>query len=259
MKWKFREIHPNEVETELTQRDQFNNDDVDLADALVRETIQNSLDAAEDPNGKVNVRFTLVDKSQGLDGNWVKKLFEGLFPHFDQTDVSHSSIDFENPSILTIEDFGTTGLTGEFECKDEGNFCDFWRRHGKSHKQGTRGGRWGLGKLVYSNSSDLRTFFGLTIRSDDKKELLMGQSVLMTHKLNGKEYAPHAFYAEERNDFFQLPVTDPQLTSEFKQNISLNRFDKPGLSIMIPFPTEEINVGSIMEVAITSQIAKLRS
>ena len=250
MKWKFREIHPNEVETELTQRDQFHNDDVDLADALVRETIQNSLDASEDSNANVHVRFTLIDKNQGLDKEWVKGLFEGLFPHFDKTEVPYDSVDFENPSILTIEDFGTTGLTGAFASKDKGNFSDFWRRHGRSHKKGSRGGRWGLGKLVYSNSSELRTFFGLTIRNDDKKELLMGQSVLMTHNLNGKEYAPHAFFSEEKDDLFQVPVTDLQVTANFKNNMKLKRFDQPGLSIMIPFPAEELNAGSIMEVAI---------
>ena len=45
MEWYFRDISDDPSEKELTQQDQFNNDEVALAEALVRETIQNSTDA----------------------------------------------------------------------------------------------------------------------------------------------------------------------------------------------------------------------
>ena len=45
MELTFREIRPDEVEKEVTQRDQFNSDEVELIEALVREAHQNSLDA----------------------------------------------------------------------------------------------------------------------------------------------------------------------------------------------------------------------
>ncbi len=41
----FREVRPDEVEQELTQKDQFNTDRVPLAATLVRELLQNSTDA----------------------------------------------------------------------------------------------------------------------------------------------------------------------------------------------------------------------
>ena len=44
MKWHFFPQPLNLVETEVTQRDQFRNDDLDLADTIVRESVQNSLD-----------------------------------------------------------------------------------------------------------------------------------------------------------------------------------------------------------------------
>lgn len=43
MKWHFTPYPADLVETEVTQRDQFNNDDVDLAETIVREAAQNSL------------------------------------------------------------------------------------------------------------------------------------------------------------------------------------------------------------------------
>ena len=45
MELRFRHIRPDEVEQELTQKDQFNTDSVPLAATLIRESIQNSTDA----------------------------------------------------------------------------------------------------------------------------------------------------------------------------------------------------------------------
>ena len=46
MFWHFSPLLADQVETEITQRDQFNNDDVDISETIIREAIQNSLDAA---------------------------------------------------------------------------------------------------------------------------------------------------------------------------------------------------------------------
>jgi hypothetical protein len=58
VEWYFRDISDDPSEKELTQQDQFNNDEVALAEALVRETIQNSTDAGVNDN-HVRVRFAL--------------------------------------------------------------------------------------------------------------------------------------------------------------------------------------------------------
>ena len=57
MQLSFRRLGDGEMDRPPTQRDQFNNDDVELVDALVRESLQNSLDAAAEE--KVRVRFSL--------------------------------------------------------------------------------------------------------------------------------------------------------------------------------------------------------
>jgi hypothetical protein len=44
---------------------------------------------------------------------------------------------------MVIEDFETTGLKGAIDRKDDGQFCGFWRRFGRSNKKGSSGGDGG--------------------------------------------------------------------------------------------------------------------
>lgn len=59
MHWYFRDISDDPSEKELTQQDQFNNDEVALAEAIVRETIQSSMDAQAGGNSPVRGRFAI--------------------------------------------------------------------------------------------------------------------------------------------------------------------------------------------------------
>ena len=76
MKWHFVPQPQNLVETEVTQRDQFRNDEVDLSDTIVREAVQNSLDAAIGDN-QVRVNFRWVNGSSGLHNGYLQELFDG--------------------------------------------------------------------------------------------------------------------------------------------------------------------------------------
>lgn len=255
MKWFFSPLPGDQVETEITQRDQFNNDDVDISETIVRETIQNSLDAAVDEDQTVHVTFRWLDKSNGLSSPYVKGLFEGQLKHAKKAGLDIDSVDFKNPRALVIEDYGTTGLTGEVTSKDDGNFSDFWRRHGKSHKTGKSIGRWGLGKLVYSVTSEIGAFFGVTRRIGDESVFLMGQTVLNLRNVDGKRYPPHAFFAdvENKEDYdtrFTVPIKDDDFVNKFLEQFGINRREDPGLSIIIPFPNREFDIKTMITVAI---------
>jgi hypothetical protein len=198
------------VEHGLTQRDQFNNDDVDLAEALVREVIQNSTDAAAG-TVPVKVRFAIRELGHPEAAS-LRGLFDGLRPHLAACRIDPASLDHERARVLVIEDFGTKGLTA----RDKNNFDRFWRQHGISGKGGKSGGRWGLGKLVFSSSSLARAFFGLTLRAGDVTPLLMGQAVLSNHELHGRRHPAHGFWFGERaSDTLQLPVTAAATISTF--------------------------------------------
>jgi len=243
--WEFEELPASLVEQELTQRDQFNNDDVELAEALVREVIQNSTDAPSGA-GPVRVRFAILDVS-GENAVRLAGLFGALRPHLRACEIDDTALDRQGARLLLVEDFSTKGLTGNPAALDNDNFHNFWRRHGKSGKGGKYGGRWGLGRLVYSTSSQIRAFFGLTIRADDPSPLLMGQAVLSNHMLQGKRHPAHGFWFGSRgNDRLQLPVTDAATVEELRKLFGVMRTDQTGLSLIVPYPNPDITEQTII-------------
>lgn len=240
--WSFNRADPSDVEIEITQRDQFNNDDVGLNDALVREVIQNSLDAHKGDK-PVRVCFDIQELSS-LGEHVVEMLQENIRPL--EPDFKACKIplpDHSNVRVLTIEDFNTEGLTGSVDKKNHRqNFTNFWRVVGKSRKKGQHGGRWGLGKLVFSSSSQVRVFFGITRRSGDVTPVAMGQVLLEHHKAEGEHRRPHGFWHDGRaKDNIQRPTVDDK-DLEFLETISnTRRRVKTGLSIIIPYIHDSIN------------------
>ena len=177
MKWLFRRIPADEVERDITQRGQFDTDDTRLQATLIRESHQNSLDARpEGSTGPVRTRIRFFEPTN--DEQYFEELFAGLPGHLSASGIAIDGIDFKKPTFLLIEDFGTTGLTGEWNKKDKKAFSDFWRREGRSHKGGTSNGRWGLGKLVFSSASRIRTFFGLQLARQSGPPVANGEAVL---------------------------------------------------------------------------------
>lgn len=250
--WKFNASDPSDVEVELTQKDQFDNDEVDLRHALVREAIQNSGDAPAG-DGPVKVRFGFSEIA-GDDLDRFAAHYSGLKTHLEACEIDAAVLDAGHMRTLVIEDFNTRGLTGAPDALDDGNFHNFWRRHGKSKKSGKAGGRWGLGKLVYPASSRIRSFYGLTVRKDDPGPLLMGQSVLANHSTgDGLLYKPHGFwYSGNHSDGLglQLPVTEPGEIEQFRQALGITRTDQTGLSIAVPFVLDEITDAVLVEAVL---------
>lgn len=247
--WEFEVVPAKFVQQNPTQRDQFNNDEVGLTEALVREVIQNSTDAAA-TDEPVKVCFSV----RNLNAENVAKLktrFEKLRPHLQECNVDTSAIDAQSARVLVVEDFGTRGLTGDPGSTDNQNFHNFWRVHGGSGKGGTSGGRWGLGKLVFSSSSEIHAFFGLTFREGDSGPLLMGQAVLKSHVINGKRHPPHGFWFGSRgNEEIQLPVDDNEVVADFRALTGLARQHQPGLSVIVPYLRSGIDETSIIEAVL---------
>lgn len=255
MKWRFSKQRSDQVESEITQRDQFNNDEVKISETIVREAIQNSLDAAVNDPINISVRFKWVDKKTGLDPHFFRSLFDKQFDHAKLAGLDVEALDFENPSALVIEDFGTCGLEGAVDQWDENHFSDFWRRHGKSHKTGKSRGRWGLGKLVYSATSEIGAFFGVTLRSGEKQCQLMGQTVLNLRTIENERFPAHAFFSdyeheESDENRINVPIKDYRFVEDFIANFCLERGQSPGLSVVIPFPDRKFNLKHMLGVAV---------
>lgn len=242
-RWKFNEIGERDLEQRPHHQEFFR--DTPKPEAFVREVIQNSLDAKRDGSDKVKVLFSFDKAPLGEIYDYV----EDLGPHLDAWDILPSgwgSADHLVP-FLTIEDFGTTGLTGPTSrnfSKSQKNehFLSFWLRDGMSEKQKEKGGRWGLGKHTFFMVSKINTFWGLTIR-DDGKEYLMGKSALKPHNIGEKRYTHYGFFRDENDD----PVTDENLLNGLKKEFSLKRKTSSGLSLVIPYPISNINHDSLLK------------
>ena len=230
-----------------------------IADALVRECIQNSLDAGL-PGETVRVAFRLFTEKLERNGIMAQYL-EGLHPHLtaEQNGLIKAP-SFDTPeSFLVIEDYGTRGLEGDpnqdddFQVTTNGNmkndFFYFWRNIGRSKKSDTDRGRWGLGKTVFQATSRINTYFGVTVRQSDRKSMLLGQSVLKTHLVNGNKHSPYGWYGNF-NEHFALPVEDQSYLEDFSKNFGLKRRGETGLSIIIPYPDLSVEVKTLLSSAL---------
>ena len=244
--WRFREMSRGEINVDPVHDEFFKAQD--LADALVRESIQNSLDARRG-RSTVRVRFRFATGPSALDRDAASRWLVDLLPHLDALDPSLQNTfpGADEPlSYLVVEDFGTRGLAGDPAANPdvdddaaEGNdFHFFWRNVGRGTKGDLDRGRWGLGKVVFSVASSIRTFFGITRRSEDERVLLMGQAMLKIHSVDGKRFAPYGFFARFDRDHFAMPIEDERHLERFASDFQIVR-DEPGLSIVVPFPRVE--------------------
>ncbi len=241
--WRFKELADDEPERKPREAEFFQG--LDIADSLVRESIQNSLDARVSNDSPVIVRFGF-GQTPGVSSEYLAD----LIPHARSAGVP---LPQEIPSgmpYLAIEDFNTGGLDGPLS-RDEtdgikGNYLNFWWGEGESDKSGKNAGRWGLGKTVYHVASTLRAFFGLTVRASDHKALLLGKALLYPHRYDdGRRYNYFGYFA----DHSVKPFEGPALQS-FKQTFSLAREAEPGLSVVVPMPVTDLTPESVVRSAI---------
>ncbi len=264
MSWRFREIVPWEVLSEPIQRASFA--DTESPENLIREVIQNSLDAAL-PGERVRVRIQFSGQRYALAPDRAARWLTGLRPHLEEVArlsmddrVLTSGIDaMQGPmKFLTIEDYGTTGLRGDitdWRSDDERNdFYWFWRNVGRSAKRGGQGGRWGIGKWVVPATSQISAFFALTSRDDSPRRALMGQAVLKVRNIGEKRYDPYGFYCTELvPELPQQPFTDSGTIEDFIRDFRCGRGEEAkGVSLVIPFPAVDIDHWAIRKAVLSN-------
>jgi len=214
--------------------------------ALIREGIQNTLDArkkkADGSSHPASVRVFLSDAAGALPANRAKSWFGSLWPHVMSPGnglQNQPPID-ESCPFLVFEDFGTFGLTGNPEVHEvvdgvANHFLNFFRAEGHSDKGEQDRGSWGVGKTVFPRTSRISSYMGLTVRSDDNKQLLLGRSILKYHRINGQSYKSDGYFGVQRQDGFMLPTGDPAILAEFRSDFKITRQGESGLSIVVPW------------------------
>ena len=245
MSWYFRKMKKDEMSRDPRDAEFF----VEAEDSskLVREAIQNSLDAKLPNAEPVTFSIKLIRKNRIEPSN---DYVSGLEEHL-KIATSESSMMEEPMDYLVIEDFNTRGLQGETEqyedaeTEQENDFFYFWRNRGRSGKSEETRGRWGLGKLVFPHSSKINTFFGYTVRADDKRHLLMGLCDLKIHQFQRQRYDSAAFYCKY-TDELQMPTEDAEEIELFKKTFNLERKDESGFSIVVVYPNETIKIDDLL-------------
>jgi len=251
--WRFRPMQPGEMNIDPIEAEFFSTEALgSLADALVREAIQNSLDARR-PGETLSIRISFATSDSFLQDERRDAYLRGLLPHLRGSRSGLSARTLPDPgeplSFVVIEDFGTRGLQGdpaqseddelESTATSRNDFFFFWRNVGRSRKHASELGRWGLGKTVFQAASRINSFFALTVRANDKRPLLLGQSVLKIHKLEGQRFYPYGYYGRFEDDF-ALPIESAETLTQFARDFGLKRGDSPGLSVVLPYPDPDL-------------------
>jgi hypothetical protein len=250
----------NPQEAELFKDDQTDEGEYAGNDHLVREVIQNSLDAAARPGIEpVQVMLTLHDAADAPPQERLAHYFRRLKEPLAGRDIGfrrNSSPELEC-RYLVCEDFGTRGLEGDTDFyeetatgEDRQDFYWFWRNIGKSGKTGDDLGRWGLGKTVFRAVSRVGSMLGLTIRESDRTQFLMGQSVLQAHRFGGVEFHPEGYWCGEVVGDLPMPIDDPVELTTFRREWRLTRTDEPGTSIVSPYVPDKLNGHRILQAVI---------
>lgn len=154
---------------------------------LVRETVQNSIDASRDGR-PVTVRYTIIEIAKGskrYDAFCDRLQLETLLKHVEGAKASSGKVAarldlglqrFKNANTLTllrIDDYGTRGLTGAEapenpDDESQSAFAALMRDNLNSTKQSSRaGGSFGLGKAVNWVCSTLSTVLATSLLPDE--------------------------------------------------------------------------------------------
>lgn len=249
-------MQPGEMNIDPIEAEFFSTEALgSLADALVREAIQNSLDARL-PDTQLKIRIFFPSPGALLNREHNNRYFTDLWEHLSANRSGLTRLPSPNEPLefMVIEDFGTRGLQGDprqsedDEIESDGprnDFYYFWRNIGRSRKHSSELGRWGLGKTVFPAASRTNSFFAITVREDDRHRLLMGQSVLKIHKLSGQRYYPYGYFGRFEGEF-AFPVDDSVYLNQFCRDFQIARGDRPGLSVVVPYPDPELTAQTII-------------
>jgi hypothetical protein len=258
--WHFKPLEEGDTVRDPIQGEFFSTEAIEnSADALVREGIQNSLDARR-VGELLRVRIRISGREQAVSSSSTEWLLRGNWEHIlaPGNGLREPPQPIDPCRFVTFEDFGTSGLEGDPRqwrkvSGQRNNFFNFFRAEGHSDKGETDRGRWGVGKTVFPRSSRISSFWAVTRRASDGVGMMLGRTILKSHDLaDGRTYVPDGYFGNRNPDSRTiLPVVDNQLIEKFCQTFGLQRKTEPGLSIVIPFYDEaEITAATVQHAVV---------
>ncbi len=224
------------------------NNNMPILDLLVRESIQNSLDARTETDQCVNIefitgQFNKVDLNNELDG-----ITESLNRRNWKDEYEY----------IAVRDSGTVGLTGKLHFDDVtdnqyGNLLKLIYEISKPQEAEGAGGSWGLGKTVYFRVGiGLVLYYSRIKNEDGQYESRLAASLVENEMesdslipvLNGKSKRGIAWWGEEieigKNK--TRPITDGIYIENILKIFGIAPYsnDSTGTTVIIPYIDEEM-------------------
>lgn len=207
------------------------NNSLSLLDLLVRESLQNSLDAAKFGAEKVRVDYHLTT----FDNEKVAEKFEKI----------SEKLKSKSNQALIFSDKNTTGLNGKIkpenkEEKKDSKFYKLIRGMGENQTAAGAGGSFGIGKIsYYSLGCGLVLYYTRIFEAGEYKERLIGQ--LIENAENENALLPNsegvAWFGKSVEANYTIPFTDSSEIADFLSNFNLKTYenDETGTMVIIPF------------------------
>lgn len=218
------------------------NNSLPYLDLLIRESIQNSLDAYKENSTYVNVDFI----TGNFDGKLLDKRLEKVnFMEKVKTDYY---------KYIAIQDKNTYGLTGplshkEMEGDDYGNLVKLVYELAKPQTNEGSGGSWGYGKSIYYGVGIGLVLFYSRIEIDGEYQERLAAAYIEDETNNPilppaqgtKTRLGIAWWGNDAGDGSTEAVTDPKLIHEYMSifNIKPYENEETGTTIIIPFINEK--------------------
>ena len=217
-------------------------------DLLVRESIQNSLDAF-DKNNESN--FVGVDfKTGSFKSNELSKEFDCISNKLDERYGSNYC------EFIAVQDYNTVGLTGkmsydEIEDNSYGNLLKLVYEISKPQENAGAGGSWGLGKTVYFRVGiGLVIYYSRILNEKGQYESRLAATLVEDESLkssmipnlkNKKIKRGIAWWGQKTGENQTKPVTDEKEIQKVLRVFNIEPYfgDKTGTTIIIPYIDEK--------------------
>ena len=217
-----------------------------VLDLLVRESIQNSLDARKSDARSVTVEFLTGNFSSRELGDELEGITSALAARYPADSCQY----------LAVCDSDTVGLTGEMDVQNVknnnyGNLLKLVYEICKPQEAEGAGGSWGLGKTVYFRIGiGLVIYYSRISEGDGKYSSRLAASFVenetsenaMIPEYKGMTRRGIAWWGETIRENTTVPVTDEAYISKFLDIFGIKPYtgDKTGTAIIIPYINSEM-------------------
>ncbi|MBQ0161311.1 MAG: hypothetical protein KBT28_11915 [Bacteroidales bacterium] len=189
----------------------------DIFSALVRESIQNSLDVQLDKDKPVVVQYAFgsIDEVLGADIREIEEHVKAISADYPESSNYQRMAQFLNEhedneiTYLRVSDYNTRGMDYEKDSKKCG-FYSFVQSIGNSSKDSAgAGGSYGFGKAAYYEFSNSHSVL-VSSRTPDGSTTFQGSAMLCTHKIGDKKYHWSGFFDDGNGEPIQNELHIPE-------------------------------------------------